>query len=504
MMLINIHGNKSVMVTTLFSLLFVLSTWAVPLENWRHSFFDLASQYDNYKSSPSGLFWDDLNNNYSGIFNKSLWPDSSVYNVKHWIIEPALSVKASNDEFLSGKSYNFHFDALSDFQYGPLTVRIALDVDQEYQSDPYFPWMKQRGASGLIEEAYLQYTGKYGFARLGRLKRNWGPFPDRSILLSNNSFAYDAFEWAFQVPFLEFRHLFTALPNYHTYLDTGDPTTKLNRYFAAHSLNFILGKYGSIGVSETVIFGRKDGFPDFQYINPFSIYSVLNTNGEGAANLMLGFQGWFHPYTPKITIKGQVVFDDFQVDNEDAADQEPTHWACDFGIYWSDPSPLPLKHKFSFEYRYLSKWMYTVSDPNTINGERYAYLGKSLGMQDIDGDRIFGEFSVIGDDFWAASLGLSLTRQDTNTIYTPWNSNAALGYREETPLSERTHLKSTLSNHFKLIAYFKSYANIELLFENRWIKERHLKNEYEYDPFISLSISAHYSGLAIRFKDRKK
>ncbi len=287
-------------------------------------------------------------------------------------------------------------------------------------------------------------------------------------------------------------------------MDTGDPSVKLNRYFAAHSLNFILGKYGAVGVSETVIFGRTDGFPDIQYINPFSIYSVLNTNGEGNANLMLGFQGWFHPYTPKITFKGQVVFDDFQVDNEDAADQEPTHWAGDFGFYWSDFSPLPLKHNFSFEYRYLSKWMYTVSDPNTIMGERYSYNGKSLGMQDIDGDRFWGEVSVIGKNYWSAALGLSLARQDTNTIHTAWNSNAALGYREETPLSERTHLKTTISNHFRVVGYFKSFANLEFNFENRWIKERAGKDEYEYEPFISLTLSAHYSGLAIRFREREK
>ncbi len=133
-----------------FVLLMSLVVSAVPLENWRQSFYNVASQYDNYKSSPSGLFWDDLNNDYCGIFDDLLWPHSSVYRVNHWLVEPALTFKASNQEFLSQKKYNFHFDALSDFKYGPLTVRLALDVDQEYKSDPYFPWMKAREQQDLL------------------------------------------------------------------------------------------------------------------------------------------------------------------------------------------------------------------------------------------------------------------------------------------------------------------------------------------------------------------
>ncbi len=475
---------------------------AVQLENWRAPFYRIAADEHEISGSPSGMFWDDLGT--AGIFDSTLWPDSSRYGSNHWTLEPAITATVSNEPFVTGKKNALHLDALSNFRWHRLTVRTALDVDQNYTSDPDFVWKKDRVAAGLIEEAYLQYTGNYGFARLGRLKRNWGPFINRSILLSNNPFAYDAFEWQFHTPFLEFRHLFSAFPRQYSYTDTRvyDANLKLDRYFAAHSLNFIFGSWGSLGISETVLFSRNNGFPDLHYINPFSLYSVLNTNGEGQANLMLGFQGWFHPVTDKITCKGQVVFDDFQVDNETEGDKEPTHWAGDFGCYWSDLLPLALKHHISVEYRYMSKWIYTVSDPNTFSGERYTYVGRSLGYPDIDGDAFTAGFTLVGRNYWAGSAGFTVVRQDTITIDSLWHSNAALGYRNETRLSQRAHLKTTLNPFISLHGYFKNIGDAHLSFESRWVQDKKRSNAYTFDPFISLVFSIHYADLFVRFNDR--
>ncbi len=473
------------------------------LENWRQPFYRIAAEQQELTGSPSGMFWDDCGSAY--IMDPVLWPDSGKYTQDHWTLEPALITTLSNEEFLSGKKGNVHLDVLSNFKFKNFTVRTVLDVDQNNKSDPEFVWKKDRVAAGLIEEAYVQYTGKHSFARLGRLKRNWGPFYDRSILLSNHSFAYDAFEWQLHTRFLEFRHLFTALPRYYSYIDTEKypgEINQLDRYLSAHALNFIFGKWGSLGVSETVLFSRRNGFPDFQYINPFSIYSVLNTNLEGQANLMLGFQGWVHPFTPKITLKGQVVIDDFQVDDASALDKEPLHWAGDFGLYWVDLLPIPFNHHFSFEYKYLSKWMYTVTRGNTAQGERYTYLGKSLGDPDNDGDYFKGAFTAVGRNYWAASIGVSVTRKDTNTIRTPWYSDT-LGYTKEDPLSKRAFLKSTVNAFLEAHGYFRNFCDIHVCLENRWIRDKKKSSDYTYDPRITLRVSVHYSDLFVLFNKKQ-
>jgi len=486
-------------IAALFVLCILFRAGSVPLENWRMPFFKIAAEQNEIAGSPSGMFWDDIG--YSSIMSKSLRPDTSRFSRNHWMLEPAFSTAVSNDTFVTGKHQNIHFDLLSDFRFKNFSVRTVLDVDQSNKSDPGFVWKTDRIAAGLIEEAYLQYTGKYGFARLGRLKRCWGPFYDRSILLSNYPFAYDAFEWQFHTSFLEFRHLFSALPRLYSWKDTGGPNK--DRYLVAHALNFMFGRWASVGVSETVLFSRESGLPDLQLVNPVSIYSVINTNAEGPANLMLGFQGWVHPFTDKITFKGQVVFDDFQVDDASIMDKEPMHWACDAGFYWVDPLLIPLNHHLSIEYRYLSKWMYTVSNGNTYNGERYTYLGRSLGYPENDGDWFRAAFTAVGKNYWAATAGLCVARKDTCTVMTPWFSDT-LGYTKEERLSKRAHLKTTIAPFIEAHGYFRDYCDIHFGFESRWIRDKKEGDDYSYDPRLSLTVSIHYCDFFLLFKKNEK
>ncbi|MBD3392718.1 MAG: hypothetical protein GF418_11510 [Chitinivibrionales bacterium] len=482
----------------------VLAAWAaaVPLENWRFPYYRIAAERDEIRSSASGLFWDDLG--AAATFDSSLWPDTALYGTNHFAAEPAFELGLANEPFATGKKSNLRGNLLTDFRFGKLSVRNALDVDQGYQSDSTYPWHTERFAAGRIEEAYAQFSGRYGFARLGRMNRCWGPFPDRSIFLSNNPFSYDGFEWQFNVPFLEFRHLFAAFPQvFGGGADAAD--AKTNRYLTAHALNFIVGKWLSAGVVESVVFARDGGFPDMQYINPVSVYTVINTNHEGRGNLMLGFQALAHPFTEKVTLKGQVLFDDFQVDAETAGDREPTHWALDVGGYVKDFTPIPLKHHAGVEYHYLSKWIYTVNQGNTDRGERYIYRGKSLGYPTIDGDGFRGAVTLIGNNYWAATVGAGIARQDTNTVATPWPDDTALhgalGYTDEDPLSGRDNVEQTVSVFFQMHGHFRDFASAHLGVDNRWIrnKENTGDNETLYDPRVVFRLTLHYSDFFLTF-----
>ncbi|MFP4417255.1 MAG: hypothetical protein ACLFSB_08285 [Chitinispirillaceae bacterium] len=464
------------------------------MENWRLPFYHIAAERMAVTGSPSGLFWDNLPP-AAPILDSSLWPDTSDYARDHWHLEPSVSM---SQELHPEQQTLFSARGYSSFRYGNLIVRNVLDVKESYLDDPYYVWKKDRFAAGRIEEAYIQYTGEHAFARLGRTKRQWGPFIDRSILLSNNPFAYDAFEWGIWTSFLEFRHIFAMINSKTTSsskpLVNDGNVDRYDRYLVGHALNFMFGQWASIGVSETEVFTRKQGFPDLTYLNPVSVYSVINTNNEGNGNLMLGFQGWAHPFYKPVTLKGQVVFDDFQVDNEDSSDLEPTHWAMDVGAYWNDPLPIALSHHVSLEYQYLSRWMYTVANNNTRRGERYTYNGRSLGVQDIDGDKVKMGFTVLGKNYWMAKLGGGIERRDTNTVTTEWlNGNKGwLGYREETPLSERPSLKTTVDLTLEGTGYFRDYATVNLMVANRWIKENP-NDDFAYDPQIRLEFSVHYS-----------
>jgi hypothetical protein len=320
-------------------------------------------------------------------------------------------------------------------------------------------------------------------------------------LLSNAAYSYDAFEFGLHSSIFEFRHMFAAFPQIGTNLDAN--INNLNRFLTAHSLNLVLGRFGTIGITETVLFTRDNGVFDFQYINPISIYSVVNTNGEGNGNLMLGFQWDIHPFVDNVAIKGQIILDDFQIDNKTAHDQEPTDWGGDFGIFWSDFLPYRLPHVLSLEYRLCSSWLYTVADGNTDNGERYTYLGKSLGYPTNDGDSLNLSFAIAGNNFWTGCLGFSYSRQGDNRVTSRWHDSdsgrtpGALGYRNENPFP-RGIIEQNIGVTTEVRGYFRNWAYASLALCNRWIgNEGNVKSPMVYKPAISLSLHAQYSNLFV-------
>jgi hypothetical protein len=253
--------------------------------------------------------------------------------------------------------------------------------------------------------------------------------------------------------------------------------------------------------------------PDFQYVNPFSIYFVTNTNqesnsSEGSGNLMLSMDARIHPFSQKALLWSQVAIDDFQVDDSTAIDQEPAHWAIDAGASCSDPLPVKIRHHIALRYRYLSKWMYTVLPANTVQGDSYTWLGKSLGFPVIDGDELELSAAVYGRNWWTAGAGIAYGRQDTGTVSTSWPIDSAtgtLGYRDEPSLSKRKYAEKSFSIKLYANGYIKDYAVISLNLDNRFVRNKNhvLSGKYEYDPRIAVSISCHYSNFFLKFNRRR-
>ena len=338
--MVSLARNKILLVGVL--LLTSSAAMAVQLENWRFPYYNFASRLGCYSSSQSGMFWDDLGPMPDSVrfLDKSLWPDSGRSAQNHWILEPAVTGAFGNENAYFGKNSAFAATLLNDIRYKSFLTRQVIDVDSRFGNDPQYPWLFDRGVAARISEAYLQYSFNYGFFRVGRLDRNWGPFADRSLILSNNPYSYDGVEFGLHSPFFEFRHFFAAFPDNGMALDLD--STGVHRYLTAHSLNFLLGRFGTVGITETVVFGRSTGIPDLQYVNPLSVYFVTNCNGEGDGNLMEAFQWNLHPFVDNVSIKGQLLIDDFQVDSKGPGNDKPNTWGTDLGVFWSRFLPTEL------------------------------------------------------------------------------------------------------------------------------------------------------------------
>jgi hypothetical protein len=501
--------TKRILFASFFCVTLPVFTLGVQLENWRFPYYDIASRLGYFSPSPSGMFWDDLGKLDSGrtFLDPALWPDSALYKANHWNLEPAVSYNVDNTDVYYGKNSDFHLSALNDIRFGKFLTRQVLDVDSRYRDDPGFLGNTGRFAAGRISEAFLQYGFDHGFVRLGRITRNWGPFADRSLILSANPYSYDGLELGLHSSIFEFRHMFAAFPVATDGRDFALPGA--GRYFTAHSLDFMLGRFGSVGITETVVFGRESGVPDIQYVNPISIYFVTNTNGEGKGNLMECFQWDIHPFIDNIAFKGQVLIDDIQIDNNGPSDQKPNHWGTDLGLFWSDFLKISMPHVLSLEYHFLSRWVYTVSDDNTSEGERYTYLGRSLGYPADDGDNINLCFTLSGKKYWAGQAGLSYNRKGQGTIMSLWHDDSlsqvdpskyardALGYRNE-PHIPSGIVEGTFDLYVNLIGYFKNFADLQAAIHLRQATNKNnVPASAKFDPRISLTVNLHYSNFFI-------
>jgi hypothetical protein len=475
----------------------ISSASAVELNNWRAPYYLIASEMGLVTSSPSGFFWGDCGE--APLFDSTLWFSDTKAKRNHWFLEPAMSGGMSVPREPDDRSGFGYGEVLNDIRYRNLLVRQTLRVDTRYDADSLYPAHPDRFARGRIEEVYARLEWRYGSVRFGRMLCNWGPFADRSLLLSANPYSYDALEWQVHSSLFEFRHLFAA------FNQSPRPSAADNiagRYFAAHALNLMLGGWGSFGILESMLFRREQGFPDFQYINPFSIYTVQNTNQEGNGNLMLGFQWNIHPGIEKVSLKGQFVLDDIQVDDEAATDQEPNHWGVDAGIYWRDCLPLPLRHLVKAGYRRASEWMYTVPDNNMDNGEGYTYLGKSLGFPKNDGDDLWVGMTVIGKKYWAGSATVSYGRDGEKTVLSRWQDSEGPDSLRGVPYDYTVGqfpsgtVERTVSFSLEVMVHFRDYIDGRIGIGNRWIRNKgNVQHDgFVYDPLISAELSLHWTG----------
>lgn len=481
---------------------------AVELENWRGAWGQALAETGLLRASPSAMFWDDLTVEDTAVARALAWPDTSgMWRPGSWRLEPSVRGMVSSERYPGNLAVAGQVMITSDIRFRRLLVRHALDVDSRYKSDSTFVWKKDRVAAGRVEEAYLQVGFEHALFRLGRLKRSWGPFADASLVLSAVPHTYDALEWQVHASFFEYRHLFAAFDHSRSSIDTDSLSTQ--RYLTTHALNIIAGRWLTLGVFESVLFSSPT-FPDLQYVNPFSIYTVTNTNGEADGNLMLGFQWRILPLTTKVELLGQVVFDDVQVDNETIGDQEPSHWGLDAAVYWHEPFNLRARHTMRLRYTYLSRWMYLVSRPNTLDGERYTLYGQGLGYGFNDGDRWDLGMTVVSDRGWSLRAGALYQRSGGNSVTSPWNSGDSTNpdagynsYRHETSLRSDT-CQHLLAGYVEARGGWRGYVDAGVRLSAAWVRNRdNVPGNFAFEPEIAADMSLQVPRLAVRFVKRR-
>jgi hypothetical protein len=155
---------------------------------------------------------------------------------------------------------------------------------------------------------------------------------------------------------------------------------------------------------------------------------------------------------------------------------------------------VALENLVKAEYIYRSEWLYTVTDDNGDNGERYTYLSKSLGYPQNDGDRFSAGFQVAGKKYWAGEIEGYFSHQGIRNVKSRWNDSKP-GNISGLPADSDYTMEKTIGLSIGALSYFRNYASVNLKTDLAWVrnKDNIPGDRYEFNPSVSAEISLHFS-----------
>lgn len=131
----------------------------------------------------------------------------------------------------------------------------------------------------------------------------------RSLLLSDFGHNYFYLRLSTQVWKLNYQSIFAELAATSSRDNIGDILLP-KKYMAAHYLNFNISPRLSIGLFESVIFGRDNGF-ELQYLNPVILFRAVEQMLDSPDNVLLGLNARWTPL-PQWQLYGQLIIDELK------------------------------------------------------------------------------------------------------------------------------------------------------------------------------------------------
>jgi hypothetical protein len=254
---------------------------------------------------------------------------------------------------------------------GAVAAAFRPVLDNRFKVDPDFPGRKDRDVSGRTEDAYLSGQWPYAELVLGRLARNWGPYPIHGLQLGNYADTYDQAYVRFGLPAINASAMVTKLD--HVFLPNGEWT----RYFSIHRIAGRIGRL-ELAASEAYIYSGIGRSWEIATLNPLNVYALSWRNERVDGNLNFGFEAAYRSASWG-TVAAHVMVDDFQIDSEDELDNEPNAYGL---TLTAEGIPLFGEQRLFASYTRVSNLAYRT--PNA--SERYAHFDVGLARPFSDYD----------------------------------------------------------------------------------------------------------------------
>ncbi|GIV39207.1 MAG: hypothetical protein KatS3mg033_1007 [Thermonema sp.] len=286
-------------------------------------------QRDNWDQS------DSLARLYERKTDKSFWghfyrQPAALYSARvpgfRLSVNPVLDFQAGKDSRLNEWTYQNTRgvrlrgtidDRLSFFTYltdtqarYPLYVQQYVDATRALPHEGYF---KDGDRPSPTTYDFLSARGYIAFRLLPSVEvqfghdRNFIGYGKRSLILSDFAAPYSFLKITTRVWKVQYQNIFAEMVADVSEADGLRP----KKYFAFHHLSTYLTPRLEVGLFESVVFGRQNGF-EWHYLNPIIFYRSVEQHVGSPDNVILGGDFRWMPL-PRLAIYGQVVIDELIV-----------------------------------------------------------------------------------------------------------------------------------------------------------------------------------------------
>ncbi len=258
-----------------------------------------------------------------------------------------------------------------EFLLGPVAAVTHPYFDTRLKYDPDWYGKKDRAIAGRMAESYVTAQWRLGELFFGRLDRNWGPSGIQGLLLSDDPYGLDHLGIAIGTRNFQLQAISTELD------DRTDSTGALvHRYMEQHRLWIRPSARWTFAIWEgSVLSGPGRQFQPW-YLNIMNLGILESVNGAGKVN---SFEGVDIERRGAVTLFGQFMLDDIQVDRRTAADLKPSSFGLTAGAKGALGSQAVAWTLF---YTQVSNLTYRNEDNLAV--PLYHFLGTGRNFDDYD------------------------------------------------------------------------------------------------------------------------
>ncbi len=209
-------------------------------------------------------------------------------------------------------------------QFGPGIAVTHQYEDTRLRTDP--DWFDVRRNGLRAAEAYLSGQWRYAEVFFGVLDRNWGPSAVQGLLLSSNPYNLDHFAIRVGPPSVELQAVVAQLDT-----RTDSAGAPVNRYMMQHRLYIHPPGRWTVALWEGSVWSGVGRQAEPWFLNVVNVGYLVGSYVGSSTRVVNSFLGLDGERRGAVTLFGQFMLDDIQVQRQNAADLKPTSYGLTAG-----------------------------------------------------------------------------------------------------------------------------------------------------------------------------